>query len=104
MTSIEERGAAFEAKFAHDAELQFKVEARRDKIVGLWAASILGHTGTAADTYVAGVIKSDLEEVGDLDVFRKLVADLGTRADEDEIRSQMAMALKEAKAQILDES
>ena len=59
MSSFDERGAAFEAKFAHDAELQFKVGARRNKLLGLWAAGLLGKTGDDATTYAAEVVKSD---------------------------------------------
>lgn len=104
MSSIDDRGAAFEAQFAHDAELQFKVEARRNKLLGLWAADLLGRTGDAADAYAVEVVKADFEEAGDEDVFRKLSGDLGDRVDEAAIRQQMKSALQEAKAQILDES
>ena len=104
MTSIDERGAAFEAKFAHDAALRFKVEARRNKLLGLWAAGLLARTGVDADAYAFDVIKADFEEAGDEDVFRKLAADLGARVDEAGIRAQMTDALQQAKAEILTES
>jgi hypothetical protein len=104
MTSFDERGAAFEAKFAHDAELQFNVRARRNKLLGLWAADLLGKTGDDTTTYAAEVVKSDFEEAGDEDVYRKLAADLGSRADESAIRKQMAAMLVEAKSQVLNES
>jgi hypothetical protein len=103
MSSIDDRGAAFEAKFAHDAELKFKVEARRNKLLGLWAADLLGRKGDAAAAYAVEVVKSDFEEAGDEDVYRKLAADLGDRADEAVIRQQMTIAMQEAKAQILEE-
>lgn len=102
MTSIEERGAAFEAKFAHDAELQFKVEARRNKLLGLWTAGVMGRAD--ADAYAAEVVKVDFQEAGKEDVFHKLSDDLGARADEKTIRAQMDIALRTAKEQILDES
>jgi hypothetical protein len=103
MSSFDERSAAFEAKFAHDAELKFKVEARRNKLLGLWAAGLLGRTGDAADAYAIEVVKSDFEEAGDEDVFRKLSVDLGTLADEAEIRQQMTSTMQQAKSQILEE-
>jgi hypothetical protein len=104
MSSIDERGAAFEAKFAHDADLQFRVEARRNKLLGLWAADLLGKAGDDAVAYAVEVVKSDFEEAGDEDVYRKLAGDLGARAEESVIREQMAAMLAEAKSQILNES
>lgn len=103
MATFEDRGDAFEKKFAHDAELQFKVDARRNKLLGLWAADLLGKSGEAADEYAKEVVKSDFEEAGDEDVFRKVSADLGSAADEATIRSQMDTLLAEAKAQIMAE-
>lgn len=78
MTSFDNREAAFENRFAREADLRFQVKARRDKLVGLWAAEKLGHTGSAADDYATSVVISDLEEAGDEDVIRKLVADLAS--------------------------
>lgn len=103
MTTFEDRENAFENKFAHDAEMQFRAEARRDRLLGLWAADLLGKTGDEAEAYAKAVIKSDLEEPGDEDVFRKLSADLGDKADEATIRNQMAALLAKAKAQLMDE-
>jgi hypothetical protein len=103
MTTFEDRENAFENKFAHDAEMQFRAEARRDRLLGLWAANLLGKTGDEAEAYARAVIKSDLEEPGDEDVFRKLSADLGDKADEATIRNQMAALLAKAKAQLMDE-
>lgn len=103
MTSFDSREKAFEEKFAHDAELKFKAEARRNKLLGLWAAELLGHSGEAADDYAKTVIKADLEEAGDEDVFRKLRGDLDAAkveiADET-IREKMAEYLAEAVRQI----
>jgi len=101
---MDERGAAFEAKFAHDAELQFKVEARRNKLVGLWAAGLLRKTGDEADAYAVEVVKSDFEEAGDEDVYRKLAGDLGGLATEDEIRTKMSEMKAEAKTQVMAET
>lgn len=100
MTSFDERENAFEAKFAHDSELQFKAEARRNKIVAHWAAGLLGKTDDEISAYVGEVIRSDMEESGSEDVVRKLVADLTGHATEDEIRQQLEIAMLEAKRQI----
>lgn len=103
MSTFDERENAFESKFAHDAEMQFKAEARRNKLLGLWAAELMGMTGDEAAAYAAEVIRSDFEEAGDEDVFRKVAGDLGDRADEQTIRTQMAALLIEAKAQLMSE-
>lgn len=103
MTTFDNRENAFESKFAHDADLQFKVAARRDKLVGLWAAEKLGHSGDAAQGYAKSIILADLEEAGDEDVVRKLVADLaGTGVGEPEVREALAAAALEARRQIMD--
>jgi hypothetical protein len=75
MTTFDKREDAFEKKFAHDEELQFKAAARRDKLLGLWAAEKLGLTGEQAAEYAKSVVVADLEEAGDEDVFRKIRAD-----------------------------
>ncbi len=103
MTTFDDRENAFEAKFAHDAEMQFRAEARRNKLLGLWAAGLLGKSGDDADAYAREVIKSDFQEAGDEDVFRKIKADLGGRADDATIRGQMRQLLVEAKAQLMNE-
>ena len=103
MSSFDDRENAFENKFAHDAEMQFKAEARRNKLVGLWAAELLGKSGDAADDYAKEVVKSDFEEAGDEDVYRKLSGDLGALADEETIRAKMIECLAMAKAQLMDE-
>ncbi|OUD10958.1 aldolase [Marivivens niveibacter] len=104
MTTFDDRENAFETKFAHDAELQFKAEARRNKLIGLWAANLLGKTGTDADDYAKDVVKADFEEVGDEDVYRKLASDLDGKVDEQTIRSKMSELLKETKMQIAAQS
>lgn len=103
MSSMTDRKDAFENKYAHDAEMQFKAEARRNKLLGLWAAALLGKSGAEADDYAREVIKADFEEAGDEDVYRKVAADLGDKADETTIRAQMTALLAEAKAQLMDE-
>ena len=103
MSTFDDRENAFETKFAHDAEMQFKAEARRNKLLGLWAAELMGKTGDAATDYAREVIKSDFEEAGDEDVFRKVSGDLGAKADEATIRAKMASLMIEAKAQLMNE-
>ena len=86
MASLEERKKAAESKFAHDAELRFKSEARRNKYLGHWAAEKIGRD---KDEYAREVIKADFEEAGDEDVFRKLRGDLPAEISDDEIRKKM---------------
>lgn len=104
MKSFDERATAFESKFAHDAEMQFKAEARRNRLLGLWAAGLLGKSGDAAAEYAKEVVRADFEEAGDEDVFRKVKADLAGKADDATIRARMAECMAEAKAQLLDEA
>jgi hypothetical protein len=103
MTTFDDRENAFENKYAHDAEMQFKAEARRNKLLGLWAAGLLGKTGDDAEAYAKEVVKSDFEEAGHEDVYRKVSGDLGEKADEATIRAQMASFLVEAKRQLMEE-
>ncbi|WP_299294302.1 DUF1476 domain-containing protein [uncultured Tateyamaria sp.] len=103
MSTFDDRENAFESKFAHDAEMQFKADARRNKLLGLWAAELMGKTGDAAADYAREVVKSDFEEAGDEDVYRKVSGDLGALADEATIRSKMVALMAEAKAQLMDE-
>lgn len=103
MTTFDDRENAFEAKFAHDAEMQFRAEARRNKLLGLWAAGLLGKSGEAADEYAREVIKADFAEAGDDDVLRKVAADLAGKADEAAIRTRMTELMAEAKAQLMSE-
>jgi hypothetical protein len=103
MTTFDDRENAFENKFAHDAEMQFKAEARGNKLLGLWAAELLGKTGEEAAEYAKEVVKSDFEEAGHEDVYRKVSGDLGDKADEVTIRTKMVEFLAEAKAQLMKE-
>ena len=103
MTTFDDRQNAFENKFAHDADMQFKAEARRNKLLGLWAADLMGKTGDEASAYATEVVKSDFEEAGDEDVYRKVSGDLGDKATEAEIRAKMTELLGTAKAQLMDE-
>jgi hypothetical protein len=103
MSTFDDRENAFENKYAHDAEMQFKAEARRNKLLGLWAADLMGKSGDAAAEYAKEVVKADFEEAGHEDVVRKVSGDLGGKASDDEIRAKMAALLIEAKAQIMKE-
>ena len=103
MTTFDDRENAFENKFAHDAEMQFRAEARRNKLLGLWAAELLGKTGDDADAYAKEVVKSDFEEAGDEDVYRKVSGDLGDNATEAEIRAKMSELMAVAKVQLMEE-
>ncbi|MEM8793040.1 MAG: DUF1476 domain-containing protein [Pseudomonadota bacterium] len=102
MTQFDDRERAFEAKFAHDEEMRFKAKARRNKLVGLWAAGLLGHADPEA--YAMEVVKADFEEAGHEDVFRKLAGDLGDKATESEIRAAMREKLAEAMDQLVNEA
>lgn len=104
MSSFDDRENAFENKFAHDAEMQFKAEARRNKLVGLWAAELLGKDGDDAAAYAKEVIKADFEEAGDEDVYRKLFTDVGHLSNEATIRAKMVECMALAKAQLMDEA
>ena len=103
MTTFDDREDKFEKKFAHDAALTFKAEARRNKLLGLWAAGLLGHEGKAAEDYVLSVIKSDFEEAGDQDVFRKIRSDFdatGVEQTDHQIRRHMDEFLAQAVEEI----
>ncbi len=103
MTTFDDRENAFEAKFAHDTEMQFRAEARRNKLVGLWAAEMLGKSGDDAAEYAMSVVASDFEEAGIEDVVRKVADDLVGKASADEVRAKMAQLLPVAKAQLMSE-
>ena len=105
MSTMKDRENAFENKFAHDAEMQFKAEARRNKLLGLWAAELLGKSGDDAAEYAKEVVKADFEEAGDEDVIRKLLGDLtgaGTDVSEADIRAKLKEMTAEAKRQITE--
>ncbi len=103
MSTFDDRESAFENKYAHDAEMQFKAGARRNKLLGLWAADLMGKSGDDAMAYANEVIKSDFEEPGDEDVYRKISGDLGDKSDEVTIRTKMVELMVVAKAEVLDE-
>jgi hypothetical protein len=104
MSTFDDRERAYEAKFAHDADLRFKAEARRNRLLGEWAAGLLGKTGDDARAYAMSVVASDFDEPGEEDVFRKVEADLAGHADAGTIRAQMAMLMDEARRQVIEES
>ncbi|SHI40678.1 DUF1476 domain-containing protein [Wenxinia saemankumensis] len=104
MAQFDDRQKGFEAKFAHDSEMQFKAEARRNRLLGQWAAGKLGKTGDEAEAYVKEVIRADFEEAGSEDVVRKVAADLQGKATEDEVRAKLDECLVEAKGQLADEN
>ncbi|MBA85046.1 DUF1476 domain-containing protein [Thalassobius sp. S69A] len=101
MTTFDDREQAFEAKFAHDEAMQFKADARANKLLGLWAAELLGKSGDEAAAYAKTVIVADFEEAGHEDVVRKVAADLEGKADADAIRAKRAELLAVAKNEIM---
>ena len=103
MSIFDERKTGREAGYVHDQELQFKAEARRNKLLGYWAAELLGKSGDEAEAYAVEVVKSDFEEAGHEDVVRKVSGDLGDKSSDDEIRSKMDELMKVAKAQLMEE-
>ena len=103
MAQFDDRRDAFEKKFAHDEELRFKATARRNKLLGHWAASRLGKSGAEAEEYAKSVVLADFEEAGDDDVIRKVKADLeqgGLATSESDIRAKLNDFLSEAVAEI----
>ena len=103
MTTFDKREEGFEKKFAHDEELKFKATARRNKLLGLWAAEKLGITGLAAESYAKEVVAADFEEPGDHDVFRKIRKDFdakGVAQSDQQIRRAMDELMEQAIAQI----
>jgi hypothetical protein len=93
MSKMDDRQKGFEGKFAHDAEIEFKATARRNKLLGLWAAEKLGKTGDEASAYAKDVVIADLEAAGDNDVIGKLLNDFG--------RAHLTVTVKEIEAEIL---
>ena len=106
MSSFNEREKSNEKKFVLNAEQEFKLHARRNKLLGLWVAELIGKTGQDAQDYAVEVIKSDMEEAGDDDVFRKVKQDIiaaGSDLSDKDIRERMTVLLTEARNQILAE-
>jgi hypothetical protein len=105
MTTFDERERAFELKFARDQEMQFRVHARRDRLLGLWAADLMKLTQVEADTYARDLIRSDFETVTDDDIVRKLVGDLtsaGVEIEEDAIRAAIQDKTVQARRQLIE--
>jgi hypothetical protein len=107
MTTFDDREKAFEKKFEKDQEIQFKVNARRNKLLGLWAAGLMGKSGADAEAYAKEVVMADFEKPGDSDVMAKLVKDLaaaGKPTEEHTIRKQSERLVDEAKKQVMTET
>ncbi len=107
MTTFDKREETFEKKFAHDAELQFKAEARRNRLLGLWAAGLLRKSGADAAAYAKEVVAADFQEAGEEDVFRKVRNDFdasGVEQSDHQIRRTMEELMAEAIEQIRSES
>jgi hypothetical protein len=106
MTTFDEREKAFEHKFEHDLELQFKARARKNKLLGLWAAGLIGKTGAEAESYARDIVMADFEKPGDHDVVHTLMHDLeaaGKPTAEHTIRRQGDRLLVEAMKQLMTE-
>jgi hypothetical protein len=107
MSGIEERRKGWKKKLAHDDELRFKVNNRRNWLLGQWAAERMGISGDEAAAYAKAVVLSDFEEVGDADVVRKVLTDLkekGIEATEEEIRAEMTNLFQQATEDVMKES
>jgi hypothetical protein len=107
MTQFDDRERAFEAKFAHDEEMQFRVIARRNRLLGHWAARQMGLSEAEAESYAKDVIHTDFEEAGEHDVVRKLLGDLtaaGVECDEDKVRDALRNKEVEARRQVIEAS
>lgn len=107
MTTFDDRNKQFENKFAHDEELNFKANARRNKLLGLWAAAKMGIAGVDAEQYAQEVALADFERAGDDDVLQKVLKDLNNRdipATASEVRVEMERLMVTARQQILSES
>ncbi len=106
MTTFDDREKAFEDKYKHDQDLQFRVEVRRNKLLGLWAAEMLDKTGADAEAYAKEVVAADFEEPGDADLVRKLLGDLeayGVDMSEHRLRKKMEEVIETAKEQVMNE-
>ena len=106
MTTFDDRERAFEKKFQHDQEIRFKVNARKNKLLGLWAAGLLGKAGADAESYAKDVVMADFEKPGDSDVIHKLMKDLaaaGKPMEDHSIRKQGERLMEEAKKQVMAE-
>jgi hypothetical protein len=105
MTTFDDRERAFENKYARDQEMQFRIVARRNKLLGQWAANLMGLSQAEADAYASDVIRADFEEAGDEDVIRKIVGDLtsaGVECDEAKVREALDHKTVEARRQLME--
>lgn len=105
MTTFDDREKAFETKFAHDAEMTFRISARRNRLLGQWAAERMGLTAEESDAYAKAVVQADFEEAGDEDVIRKLIGDLtaaGIEVSDHEIRRMLEEKSVEARRQLME--
>jgi|SRR5579885_1755843 hypothetical protein len=103
MTTFDKREEGFEKKFAHDEEVLFKANARRNKLLGAWAAEKLGLTGADADAYAKAVVLADFEEGGDHDVFRKIRADLDAKGKTDITDKALRQVMNELMERAVEE-
>lgn len=107
MTNFNDRERAEEARFAHDEELHFRIQVRRNKLLGAWAAEKMGLSAVEAEAYAKAVVQADFEEAGDEDVVRKLLGDLvsaGVEISEGDIRSALEAKAVEAKRALMGEA
>ena len=105
MTTFDDRERAFETKYARDQDMQFRIVARRNKLLGQWAANLMGLSQAEADAYASDVVRADFEEAGDEDVIRKLVGDLtsaGVECDEAKVREALDHKTVEARRQLME--
>jgi hypothetical protein len=105
MTTFDDRENAFENKFAHDQDMAFRVTARRNKLIGQWAAEKMGLTVEETDSYAKSVVQADFEEAGDEDVIRKLLGDLiaaGVDTSDEDVRAAMGDLMVEARRQLME--
>jgi len=104
MTTFDDRDRGFENQYARDEDMAFRVTARRNKLVGQWAAALMKLTPEETDAYAKSVVQADFEEAGDEDVMRKLLGDLtaaGVSTDETQVRQALAQQMIEARRQLL---
>ena len=105
MSTFDDRERAFETKFAHDEDMKFRVIARRNRLLGQWAARLMGLSDAESDSYAKDVVRADFEEAGDDDVIRKVLGDLtsaGVECDEAKIREQLDHKTVEARRQLME--
>ena len=107
MTQFDDRERAFESKFAHDEEMRFRITARRNRLLGEWAARQMGLSEVETESYAKDVVRSDFEEAGDHDVIRKVLGDLtsaGVDCDEERVREVLRNKEIDARRQIIEAS